>query len=99
VLTVEEAGDQLLWNAVTGESFSVLATFCPLLAAFAVVDQSKLKEVLKIFFHELFNNNYILEKNRQCLGQYSAILHAVEDALGLDAFGRLDAIIENRRSN
>ncbi len=40
VLTVEESGDQLLWNPVTGESFNALATFCPLQSVYAVVNES-----------------------------------------------------------
>ncbi len=45
VLTIEESGDPLLWNPVTGESFSTAATFCPLQSVHAVIDQSRIKNI------------------------------------------------------
>ncbi len=39
VLTVEESGEHLLWNPVTGEHFSTTETFCPLEAVYAIVNE------------------------------------------------------------
>lgn len=40
VLTVEETGEYLLWNAVTAEYFSTSANFCPLQSVTAVLDDA-----------------------------------------------------------
>ena len=41
VLSVEENGDQWLWNAVSGEHFNVAETFCPLEAIYAIMSDGK----------------------------------------------------------
>lgn len=42
VLTVEESGEHLLWNPVTGEQFSTTETFCPLESVYAIANESNI---------------------------------------------------------
>ncbi|CAB4064698.1 CC2D2A [Lepeophtheirus salmonis] len=42
VLSVEESGDRWLWNSISGERFRVTETFCPLIAVYAVLDDSNI---------------------------------------------------------
>ena len=41
VLSVEENGEQWLWNATTAEHFSIYETFCPLECVYAIVNDGK----------------------------------------------------------
>ena len=38
VLSVEENGEQWIWNATSGEHFTISETFCPLESVYAVVN-------------------------------------------------------------
>jgi hypothetical protein len=40
-MTVEENGDHLLWNAVTGEHMTANETFCPLESVYAIANESE----------------------------------------------------------
>ena len=42
VLSIEESGEHLLWNAVTGEHFNIKETFCPLKAVHAIVSDANI---------------------------------------------------------
>ena len=42
VLSVEENGEQWLWNATTAEHFNISETFCPLESVYAIVNDGKL---------------------------------------------------------
>ena len=51
VMTVEENGENWLWNAVTGEHMTTNETFCPLESVHAIVNESEFlsKNVLITF--------------------------------------------------
>jgi hypothetical protein len=40
-MTVEENGENWLWNAVTGEHMSTNETFCPLESVYAIANESE----------------------------------------------------------
>ena len=48
VLSVEENGEQWLWNAISGEHFSTSETFCPLECVYAVVNDGKCAHIFHI---------------------------------------------------
>ncbi len=88
-LTVEESGDQLLWNAVTGETFGVAATFCPLTSVYAVANESE--EMMLLFLLSMLLSNILIVSFlfSQHVGQRAVDLLPVAHALGLFLLLRL----------